>query len=115
MGVDFLKRAAPTFQKSWNNGRTDLATPDLFTREHGARTRSVTAQCHPNSTVTPGTAVTLIKEGAALIVLEGSRTIGTIDRTPGDEIARIAAAGGVALGKVCSYYPISGSFDVDIQ
>lgn len=114
MGVDFLKRAAPTFRKSWNNGRTDLATPDLFTREQGACTRVLTADTLPSSNVTSGCTVTLITQERALIVLDGSRPAGRIDRPPGDTFARIADAGGVAIAKVCSVYPLSETFDVEL-
>jgi hypothetical protein len=30
MGLDFIRRCAPTFTKAWNRGKHDLATPTLF-------------------------------------------------------------------------------------
>jgi hypothetical protein len=33
MGAEFIRRAAKTFVKSWDEGRGALGTADLFTRE----------------------------------------------------------------------------------
>ncbi|MEJ1961765.1 MAG: hypothetical protein WDO56_09535 [Gammaproteobacteria bacterium] len=115
MGVDFMQRSAPSFKKAWNNGKIELATPCLFTRQPGTRARSVLAQASPGGQPASGASVTVMCDDAGLVVLSGTHAIGRIGSPPSDELKRINEAGGIALGTVGEIHPISETFDVELH
>ena len=43
MGSEFIEKAAPTFKKSWDRARVDLATATLFTKTPASTARTATA------------------------------------------------------------------------
>jgi len=91
MGLDFIRRRAKTFTKTWSRGRTDLAQPTLFTRYPECRSRSV------------------------LLLVRGTTQIGSASSPPPDLMAAICKAGGNALGQVARINPISGTADVEVE
>jgi hypothetical protein len=116
MGLDFIRRSAPSFKKSWNNGRKELATPNLFTRTAGARSRSVVAKSDESSeALSPGSQITVASSGSELVMLKGNRRVGAALSAPADVIKGIKEAGGVAVGTVGTYHPLSKSFDVELK
>lgn len=115
MGLDFIRRCAPTFTKAWNRGRHDLATPTLFTREPGARARSVVALSDGIGQVTTGSEVTVASDGNGLVMLKGTRRIGTAPSVPADVLRDIKDAGGFTVGTIGTLHPLSESFDVELK
>lgn len=114
MGLDFIRRAAPTFIKSWNHGLRELAVPNLFTRTPGSRARSVVAESEGANLVS-GSDVTVASEGQSLVVLQGTHPVGRCKSAPDEVVQTIAQVGGIAHGKIGTVYPISGMFDVDLR
>jgi hypothetical protein len=114
MGVDFIRRAAPTFRKSWNQGKLELAIPNLFTRLPGAQRRSVTAECSDINQIACGLPVTVVADGDSLVTLNGTRAVGRVRSAPPDVMRRIADAGGIAVGTIGEIRPVSETFDVEL-
>ena len=116
MGIDFLKRTAKTFRRSWDRGKRELERPCLFDREVLTATRTVT--------VSPVQEHRRLDAGKEYIVRSLSGTeVGVYDRTaliargtpPVEVVAAIDASGGVALGLVTAYHPLSGQSDLEVR
>jgi hypothetical protein len=114
MGLDFIRRCAPTFTKAWKHGRNELATPTLFTRAPGARARSVVALSNGTNPVTSGSQVIVASDGNGLVMLKGTHRIATVPTAPADVLRDIKEAGGVTVGTIGTLHPLSGSFDVEL-
>ncbi len=115
MGLDFIRRRAKTFTKSWHRNKTDLARPTLFTRYPECRSRSLIADLDAEAGVSPGVEVLVCARGAELTIVRGTTPIGATSRPPPDLISAIRQAGGDALGRVTRLNPISGTADVEIE
>ncbi|MCO4095360.1 MAG: hypothetical protein HEQ37_19250 [Acidovorax sp.] len=115
MGLDFIRRAAKGFTKSWDRGRTSLATPSLFTRYPEARRRTVIAEMAPDCNPRVGAEFAICIEGRSLVLIEETSRIGYLQNPPSDLVDAIRAAGGCALGQISHFNPISGTADVEID
>lgn len=114
MGLDFIRRCAPSFKKGWNHGKHDLAMPTLFTRAPGSRARSIVAHCDSMQAVVRGGEVTVACEGDSLVMLKGTQCIGRSEGVPPEIHKAISDAGGFAVGKIGDIHPISETIDVEL-
>jgi len=115
MGLDFIRRAAPTFVKSWNHGKTELAQPTLFTRYPECRTRSVVAQLNDGFELTPGTRLVICADATTLLLVNETTRIGVVETPPADLFRAIQQSGGCALGQVVRLNPLSRTVDVEVE
>jgi hypothetical protein len=53
MGIDFIRRSAPTFRKSLDRRRVELGTPDLFSRKLEGKPRAYAASMHDGESLAP--------------------------------------------------------------
>jgi len=88
MGSDFLQRAGKTLKRSWDEGRTAVATRNLLTREPACAGRSVAAEIEPGVQLSVGEAVTVQVEGGALVFRRGLTVVARL----GDPPAALAEA-----------------------
>lgn len=114
MGLDFIKRAAPTFKKSWNNGAQELAQGTLFTRNPECRGRTVAADVSAGSQVTLGKMVVIQIINAEMCLIDGLSKIGKVPDPPAD-LLRIIGEIGCAKGTIERLNIIGGTVDVAIQ
>jgi hypothetical protein len=116
MGLDFIRRAARTFTKSWSRGARDLAQPTLFTRYPECRTRTIIAQLDEGGVaLSSGTQLAICSEGQQLLLVLGTARVGVVESPPADLFRAIQSAGGCALGSLASINPLSGTADVEIE
>lgn len=117
MGIDFIRRAAPTFRKAWDRRRVELCTPDLLTRPIAEGSRTIIAEmigrralrggdefifeCSPNSTDLLG------RIGVEVVARTGS--------APKEIVAAVEAGAGVARAKVERVYELSGLVEVSLS
>lgn len=114
MGVDFIRRAAPTFKKSWNNGAKGLAQGTLFTRYPECRGRTVAADMAACSQIDVGKNVVIQIVNGEMCLTEGLSMIGKIPSPPAD-LLKIIGEVGCAKGTVERVNTIGGTADVAIQ
>lgn len=115
MGLDFLKRAGKSFQKGWDRGRDELATPDLFTRHPECRNRFVVAKPHGGQSLSAGEKLILQKDGSRLIVCRAASPVATVLDLPQDLAHAIHESGGYACGYVERVHARSGVADISIS
>lgn len=115
MGLDFIRRAARTFVKSWSRGAAELAQPTLFTRYPECRSRSAVAVLDDNTNVEVGASLAVHVEGTTLALVRETTRVGVIATPPPDLFMAVQGAGGCALGRVSQLNPLSGTANVEIE
>lgn len=115
MGIDFIKRKAATFTKTWDNNKENLAQPTLFTQYPECRTRTLIADISENVDLKDGTNVVVHAKGLKLILVSGVTQIGVIPQPPIDLQTAILDAGDCALGRITRLNPLSRTADVEIE
>ncbi len=115
MGLDFIRRAARTFKKSWSKGAASLAQPTLFTKYPECRSRSVVAAIHSGAQLEPNASYAVHVDGEALRIVKEVTPIATGVTPPPDLFAAVKGAGGCALGRITKINPLSGTANVEIE
>lgn len=115
MGLDFIRRAAPTHKKSWKGGAKDLAQPTLFTRYPECRSRSVVVSLDEGSKAEIGAALAVFVDGESLALVKETTRIGVAAAPPPDLFSAIQGAGGCAVGRISQVNPLSGTVHVEIE
>jgi hypothetical protein len=115
MGLDFIRRAARTFTKSWSRGAAELAQPTLFTRYPECRSRSVVAALENSASVEVGIPLAVHVDGPSLALVRETTRVGTVSAPPHDLLAAIQGAGGCAMGRISQLNPLSGTAHVEIE
>lgn len=100
MGVDFIRRVAKTFKKSWDHSRVDLATRELFTREPLCITRISVARDLGTERLTQGVRVIVRIDGDGLTAVIGTLRVARLVNPSQSLVAAIESAGGYANGVI---------------
>lgn len=100
MGAEFIRRAAKSFTKRWDESRKALATADLFTREPNCAGRSAPFDVAPNMAVRAGDVVVVEKEGTALVARRGLREVARAVSPPAELLRAVESSCGVAKGTI---------------
>jgi len=114
MGADFLEKAAPSFQKCWDQGRLDLMNEDLLTRLPTAKTRSFPAKLSQSGSIRKGDKITVDKVGETLVATRGLTEVARCDDPPAQLLEALAANCGVAQGTVDEVHELAGIAEISI-
>jgi hypothetical protein len=115
MGADFLEKAAPRFEKCWDNGRLDLVTQDLFTRLPTTRSRSFVAEiCGSAASLEKGAKINIDKVGKALVVSIGHTELARSEDAACEIIDAVEANCGIAQGCVDEVHEMAGVVEISI-
>ena len=71
MGIDFIRRAAPSFHKGLDRRRVELATPTLFMQEPACAPRAYAANLRSGQTLTAGEKLGVRLDGKQVVALRG--------------------------------------------
>jgi hypothetical protein len=114
MGVDFIRRAAPTFKKSWDRQRVILATPTLLTKQPTCVARTVAADIVSGVTLQEGEYVTIQPNGDNLVALRGLSEVAHINDPPPDIFSAVQESYGIPRGTVAHINPIAEVADISL-
>ena len=115
MGVDFIKKCAKSFTKSWDRGKAELAAPNLFKHNPALAARTYCANITPGTETPPGREFLLRAEGSDLRLYEGASPVGSIKDSPPSLIAAVQSSGcGLAVAKVVCAHGLSGAVDISV-
>lgn len=113
MGVDFIKRCAPGFEKSWDRGKNELAAPNLFRHDPALAARTYCANLATGTDPAPGREFLLRVVDSELRLYDGCSNAGSIKDSPPALVAAVTGDGcGVAVAKVVRVHEFSGAADV---
>jgi hypothetical protein len=114
MGAEFIRRAAKTFVKSWDEGRRMLGTADLFTREVGCEAHAAPFDLVENADVHVGDTVVVEKEGEALVARSRLCEVARAAHPPSDLLRAIDQSCGIAKGTIENVHSAAGVAEISL-
>lgn len=114
MGAEFIRKAARSFEKSWDRRRVELATADLFTRQPSCTSRTAEADIIGNARLQPGEAVTVQATDNGLIAMRDLSVVARFHNPSTDLVAAVRSSCGIAKGTVEQVYPLSGVAEISL-
>ena len=113
MGLDFIRRARPTFEKSWSRGFQALSEPDFFNYAPGEPSKALIANLSTSSTDV-GEELIALPVGTRIALTQGVTQVGCIEDAPLELVKQIEEMGGFAYAKIDRVNPLSETAEVRI-
>lgn len=114
MGTDFVRKAAPSFRKSWDKARVALATDTLFTRTPDRVARSADFDIADHTELRRGDRVTVEKDGKDLVAKRGLREVARSTSPPAGLVKALETSCGVAGGTVEEVHELAGVAEISL-
>lgn len=117
MGIDFIRRTAPTFRKAWDRRRVELCTPDLLTRPIAEGSRTIIAEMVGRKTLRGGDEFIFERSpgSAELLGRIGMEIVARAASAPKEIVSAVEAGAGVARAKVEKVHKLSGLVEVSLS
>ncbi|MEQ8694885.1 MAG: hypothetical protein RIC85_06215 [Gammaproteobacteria bacterium] len=112
MGIDFLRRAAPSFHRALDRQAIALRTPTLFTSDIPMVARTASADLCVGSQVYIGERVVLRLLDKKLVAQRDNHVIAEFANPPAEYVARVEAGGSFEVGEVKSIRSLSEEVEV---
>jgi hypothetical protein len=114
MGLDFIKKAAPSFKKGIDRSRIALGTPGLFTKQPIEGARCYSAKLHVGMSAAVGDEVGVRLIDREVILLRGLTQLARLTNPPERLWQALVASFGEASGRVEETLEISRTIEVSI-
>ncbi len=115
MGVDFIRKAAPSFRKGLDRRRIELGTPDLFTQHPTNAPRIYAASLRAGKALETGEQVCVhLDEAQRVLVLRGLDAIGEFNNPTADLLDALVASHGEACGLVQAFHSIARIAEITV-
>ncbi|RTL50057.1 MAG: hypothetical protein EKK40_13765 [Bradyrhizobiaceae bacterium] len=114
MGLDFIRTAAPGFNRVLDRRLVEMHSPTLFSGDIPIVSRTARADLCGNAIVEPGEKVLLRIVGDRVIVQRLNIIIAESSNAPAEFVAHLRAGAGIAEGEVTSVQPISQTLEIGI-
>jgi hypothetical protein len=112
MGLDFIKKAAPTFHKALDRRAVELRTPTLFNRDVPSIVRSASAEICHGSSITPGEQVHLRILNNKLIAQRDNVVVAEFPAPPAEFFNQVQAGAGIERGVVRAVHDLSQTVEI---
>jgi hypothetical protein len=112
MGLDFIKKAAPTFHKALDRRAVELRTPTLFNRDIPALCRSASAEICKGANLALGEKVHLRILNKKLVALRINIVVAEFAAPPAEFFERVNTAGGIGKGVVTAVHELSETAEI---
>jgi hypothetical protein len=114
MGIDFIRKAAPSFRKGLDWRRIELATPNLFTQEPISVPRAYAAQLRNDQTITVGEKLGVRLDGQNVLALRGLELVAIFKSPTADLKDALTASFGEACGTVQAFHSIARIAEITV-
>lgn len=114
MGLDFIRNAAPSFNRVLDRRLVEMRSPTLFSRDVPIVSRTARAEFCGDAAATPGEKVMLRVVKDKVVVQRLNVVIAECPSAPAEFVAVLRSAAGIAEGEVTSVQPISGTMEIGI-
>jgi hypothetical protein len=114
MGIEFIRKAAPSFHKGLDRRRIELATPTLFRQEPACAPRAYAANLGSGQTLTAGEKLGVRLDGQQVVALRGLDQVATFKNPPAELMAALQASHGEACGFVQEVYDIAQMAEITV-
>jgi hypothetical protein len=112
MGVDFIKKAAPSFHKSLDRRAVELRTPTLFNRDTPSVARSASAEICGGSKIAPGEKVHLRIFNKKLVAQRDNVVVAEFTAPPAEFFNHVEAGAGIEKGEVKTVHDLSQTVEI---
>ena len=112
MGLDFLKKVAPSFNKALDRRAVELRTPGLFSRDAPLVARSASAEICHGSPFKVGERVLLRIISELAVVQRENLVVANFSNAPAEFLNHIRAGAGVAIGEVTAVHTLSEKVEI---
>jgi hypothetical protein len=114
MGLEFVRKAAPTFRKGLDLRRIELGTPTLFTQQPSCTLRAYAANLLGDQKLALGEKLGVHLDGPRILVLRGLDPVATFNSPPADLMDALVASHGEACGLVQEVHEIAGIAEITV-
>ena len=114
MGIEFIENATPSFRKSWDRARVELATADLFTCLPETVPRTAAAQLANDANLSVGDRVVIELRNDTLIGFFGNREVLHFLQPSPSLMKAVADSCGVAQGTVQKIHNLSKVAEISL-
>jgi hypothetical protein len=112
MGLDFIKKAAPTFHKALDRRAVALRTPTLFNRDIPSVARRASAEIFGGSKLANGEKIILRILDSMLIAQRDNVVVAKFPAPPPDFLKQIQAGAGIEKGVVVAVHDLSQTVEI---
>lgn len=112
MGIDFLRRSAPSFHRALDRQAVALRTPTLFSSDIPDVARTASADICDAAPVGVGERLLIRVLDQKLVGQRENLVVLQFENPPAEYLARVQAGAGVELGEVKAIRPLSGVAEV---
>ena len=114
MGIEFIEKATPSFRKSWDRARVELATADLFTCVPDTAPRTAAAKMINDAKLSIGDHVVVEIRNDALIGFYGNREALRFLNPSPSLVKAVADSCGVAQGTVQQVHSLANVAEISL-
>jgi hypothetical protein len=115
MGLNFIRKAAPSYRKGLDRRRIELCTPTLFTQQPTGSPRGYAASLRSGQDLHAGEQVCVHLNGQEeVLVLRGLDPVAVLTSPPRELIEALGASFGEAGGVVQEVHKISGTAEIAV-
>lgn len=112
MGLDFVRKAAPAFNRALDRRAVELRTPTLFSRDVAVVGRTAAAEICHKSRFTIGEKLLLRVTENKLIAQRDNLVVAEFPNPPAEFLNRIQSGAGVEMGEVKAIHAISERVEI---
>jgi hypothetical protein len=114
MGLDFIRRCAPSFHRTLDRRAIELNSPTLFSNDVTCLPRTAVAEVRQGHVIKAGEKMFLRSLGDKLVLQRANVVVGELSNPP-TEFANFVQAGcGIAGAEIKAVHPMSGVAEVSI-
>ena len=114
MGIDFIRRAAPSFRKGLDRRRIELGTPHLFSRKLEGAPRAYAATVQQGEVLSVGEKLCVCLKDDEVIALRGLCTVALVRNPTAELVSELAASYGEACGVVQIFHEIASIAEITV-
>jgi hypothetical protein len=114
MGVDFIRNAAPAFNRVLDRRLVEMNSPKLFSRDLPIIARSARAEFCGEETASLGEKLLLRLVSEKVMVLRKNMAIAECPNPPAEFVAHLRAGAGIAEAVVSSVQVLSQTLEIEL-
>jgi hypothetical protein len=114
MGIDFVRKCAPSFERSWDRNRDELAQPSLLNLEPKLQDQTYRAIANEGFVFMPGDKLLVHLDGENLVLRKEMTVVANIPEGTQLLLGALARANGVAVATVQKTLVDGGAADISL-
>lgn len=114
MGLDFIRRCAPTFHKALDRRAIDLRTPSLISCDITSVARTAQAEICNGCQLKVGERLLIRMLAKDLVVQRANVVVAKFSNPPAEFMNFVHLGGGIAHAEIQAVHPLSGIAEVSL-